>query len=76
MPSFSKLFKTRDPSSKKKDTKSHANGNVPLVKPQWSDAWVRTRVDPEEVVELLSGCTQEIKSRGVAHRFAKFHAPD
>ena len=28
---------------------------------------MRTRVDPEEVAELLRGCTMELKSRGRIH---------
>jgi hypothetical protein len=63
MPFFSKVFKGRD-SASKKNAKSLANGVDALAKPQWSDAWLRTRVDPEEVVELLKGCTVELKSRG------------
>jgi hypothetical protein len=62
MPFFSKAFKSKDKS--KKDANSLTNGHAAPVKPQWSDAWLRTRVDPEEVVELLRGCTQELKSRG------------
>ena len=62
MPFFSRVFKSKDDTDKKKA--SHlTNGNVP-VKKQWSDAWIRTRVDPEEVVELLHACSSEIKSRG------------
>lgn len=40
-------------------------GNEVPQKPQWEDAWTRTSVDPEEVQELLRGCTLELKSRGV-----------
>ena len=58
MPFFSRLR------GKDKKPKSLVNGYSAPVKPQWSDAWLRTRVDPEEVVELLRGCTQELKSRG------------
>lgn len=54
--------------SRKKDKKKidqpAVNGNGPS-KPRWEDSWQRTRVDPEEVVELLHGCTAEIKSRGM-----------
>jgi len=35
-------------------------------KPQWDDAWTRTTVDPEEVQELLRGCTLELKSKGMS----------
>ena len=63
MPFFSKVFKGRD-SASKKNAKPLTNGVNAPEKPQWSDAWLRTRVDPEEVVELLKGCTVELKSRG------------
>jgi hypothetical protein len=60
MPFFSKVFKGKD-GSKKNDNK-----NLPEVpqKPTWQDAWSRKVVEPEEVQELLRGCTQELKSRG------------
>lgn len=35
-----------------------------LPKKQWEDAWTRKSVEPEEVQELLRGCTIELKSRG------------
>jgi hypothetical protein len=60
MPFFLRKSKARS----KKDADALANGHGAPAKPQWSDAWLRTRVDPEEVVELLKGCTQELKSRG------------
>jgi hypothetical protein len=72
MPSFSKLFKSRNHSSKK-NAKPITNGIATPVKPQWSDAWIRTRVDTEEVVELLSGCTRELKSRGRLLVFMNAH---
>src|SRR3954447_18877300 len=37
-------------------------------KPRWEDAWTRKTVDPEEVQELLRGCTLELKSRGMFSR--------
>ncbi|KAK5088522.1 multicopy suppressor of a budding defect [Lithohypha guttulata] len=48
----------------KKNDKPLTNGNA-VSKPKWEDAWQRTRVDPEEVVELLHCCTAEIKSRAL-----------
>ncbi|OCT48875.1 hypothetical protein CLCR_05309 [Cladophialophora carrionii] len=62
MPFFSKVFKSRE-GQVKKNAAPVANGDS-HKKPQWSDAWVRTRVDPEEVAELLHLCTAELKSRG------------
>lgn len=69
MPFFSRVFKGKDATAKK------SVAPTPKVnkKPQWSDAWVRTRVDPEEVVELLRECTNELKSRGesTSHVFGR-----
>lgn len=64
MPFFKKVFKGRDASSKK-GGKNAQNGQLPPQKPTWTDAWLRTRVDPEEVAELIRGCTTELKSRGL-----------
>ena len=52
------------PKSKKKNV--HTNGAVPAPppKPHWDDAWTRKEVEPEEIQELLRGCTYELKSRG------------
>ena len=36
--------------------------------PQHTDAWLRTTVTPEEVQELLRGCTNEVKTRGARNR--------
>lgn len=67
---FSK-FRSKDrdgvvttPKSKKKN--AHTNGVVPAPppKPHWDDAWTRKEVEPEEIQELLRGCTYELKSRG------------
>ena len=67
---FSKAFKSKDsrdgiPRSKKKS--SQINGAIPAPppKPLWDDAWARKEVEPEEVQELLRGCTNELKSRGM-----------
>lgn len=69
MPFFSRVFKGKDATAKK----SVAPAPKANKKPQWSDAWVRTRVDPEEVVELLGECTKELKSRGehTSHVFGR-----
>ncbi|KAK5397185.1 multicopy suppressor of a budding defect [Exophiala xenobiotica] len=63
MPFFSRVFKSKD-GAVKKSTAPVANGHTDK-KPQWSDAWIRTRVDPEEVSELLHLCTAELKSRAL-----------
>lgn len=56
----------------KKDGKSKKKGaNADLydqqaAKPQWTDAWARTSVEPEEIHELVKRCTEEIKNRGMS----------
>lgn len=62
MPFFSRVFRSKDPSKKS----GRLNG-LPLEpeKPKWTDAWLRTEVEPEEVVDLLLGCTSELKDRGI-----------
>ncbi|KAK2810130.1 hypothetical protein FQN49_008559, partial [Arthroderma sp. PD_2] len=59
---FSRVFRSKDPSKKS----GRLNG-LPAEpeKPTWTDAWVRTEVGPEEVVELLQGCTVELKDRAL-----------
>ena len=56
------------PRSKKK-ADSYTNGVVvsaPPPKPLWEgDAWTRNEVEPEEIQELLRGCTIELKSRAL-----------
>ncbi|KAL7939561.1 hypothetical protein V8C35DRAFT_287001, partial [Trichoderma chlorosporum] len=60
-------------SRRKKDGKSKKNGldDADLLpqKKQWDDAWTRKTVEPEEVRELLHGCCEELKSRGLDHPF-------
>lgn len=58
---FSRVFRSKDPSKKS----GRLNGlAVEPEKPAWTDAWLRTEVEPEEVVDLLLGCTGELKDRG------------
>lgn len=74
---FSK-FKSKDKEGgvskpKPKKTKhAHTNGAIPAPppKPHWDDAWTRKEVEPEEIHELLRGCTQEMKSRGMLWEIA------
>ncbi|UKZ65272.1 uncharacterized protein TrAtP1_006466 [Trichoderma atroviride] len=61
-------------SRRKKDGKSKKNGlddsaDLVLQKQKWDDAWTRKTVEPEEVRELLCGCTEELKNRGLDHPF-------
>lgn len=58
--------------SRKKDGKSKKKGandddyDQQPARPQWSDAYARTSVEPEEVHELVKRCTEEIKNRGMS----------
>lgn len=67
MPFFSR-FRNKDPAVKSKK-QSQVNGGAPPPppKPRWADAWLRKDVEPEEVQELLRGCTSELKSKGMLH---------
>lgn len=68
MPSFFSRLKGKDGPSKVNKKKGALQENVDVAppKPRWEDAWTRKTVDPEEVQELLRGCTLELKSRGMA----------
>ena len=66
MPSFFSRLKSKDgptKASKKKGAQQTTLSNAP-PKPRWEDAWTRKTVDPDEVQELLRGCTLELKSKG------------
>ncbi|CAO1598123.1 hypothetical protein XANCAGTX0491_001895 [Xanthoria calcicola] len=65
MPFFSR-FRNKDPAVKSKK-QSQLNGGAPPPppKPRWADAWLRKDVEPEEVQELLRGCTSELKSKAL-----------
>jgi len=64
MPSFFSRLKGRDgPSKVKKGAHQPAIDAAP-AKPRWEDAWTRKTVEPQEVQELLHGCTAELKARG------------
>lgn len=56
----------KDGKSKKKG--SQDNGDQQPAKPKWTDGWARPSVEPEEVHELVTGCTVEIKKRGMSSR--------
>lgn len=65
MPFFSRVFRSKDGSPASKNAGKHADAPPPPPqKPTWTDAWARTEVSPDEVDELLRGCTSEIKARG------------
>ena len=67
---FSKVFRSKDAGPVKPKTKSKKylpeTEPAPVLPPKqkWDDAWTRKDVEPEEVQELLRGCTAELKSRG------------
>ncbi|KAI9873248.1 MAG: hypothetical protein M1830_000623, partial [Pleopsidium flavum] len=69
MPFFSSIFKTKDGAGTSAKSKKRADQNGAAVlappKPRWEDAWLRKEVEPEEVHELLRGCTYEMKSRAL-----------
>lgn len=69
MPFFSR-FRGKDGAgaTSKNKSQSHLNGNAPPPppKPRWADAWLRKDVEPEEIQELLRGCTIELKARGMS----------
>ena len=65
MPFFSRVFRSRDSNGVRKNAKQAAPEDTAPPKPEWTDAYQRTEVAPEEVQELLKGCTQELKSRGM-----------
>jgi hypothetical protein len=65
-------------SRRKKDGKSKKNGlgdstDLVLQKQKWDDAWTRKTVEPEEVRELLYGCTEELKNRGRIYQLVPIH---
>ncbi|EDN07814.1 morphogenesis protein [Histoplasma capsulatum] len=62
---FSRVFRSRDASGSKKQGKQNGVSQDVPQKPQQIDAFIRTEVTPDEVQELLHGCTVELKSRGL-----------
>lgn len=66
MPSLFSRLKHKDGSKSKKKGADVDSFAEQLPKgPQWTDAWTRTTVEPEEVVELITLSTEELKSRGM-----------
>ncbi|CAN8100874.1 unnamed protein product [Discula destructiva] len=60
--------------SRKKDAKSKNKGGQDQhdqqpAKPAWTDGWARSSVEPEEIHELVKGCTGELKKRALDHPF-------
>ncbi|KAJ9196934.1 hypothetical protein DTO164E3_4231 [Paecilomyces variotii] len=61
---FTRVFRGKESAAAKKQSKKTSEPAEPS-KPKWTDAWLRTEVGPEEVQELLHGCTQELKFRAL-----------
>ncbi|KAL1872598.1 hypothetical protein Plec18167_006716 [Paecilomyces lecythidis] len=64
MPFFTRVFRGKDSAAAKKQSKQTSEPAEP-PKPRWTDAWLRTEVSPEEVQELLHGCSHELKFRAL-----------
>lgn len=65
MPAFlNKVFK-RDNAAAIRKAEAEAAAAAKPDEVKYADAWFRTSVAPEEVQELLRGCTNEIKHRGM-----------
>ncbi|CAM1504089.1 Fc.00g016800.m01.CDS01 [Cosmosporella sp. VM-42] len=64
---FSRLKGKDSAKAKKKALEDQANSQPP--KPQWTDAWARKTVEPEEIHELIRCCTEELKARALHHPF-------
>ncbi|KAK3489494.1 uncharacterized protein B0T23DRAFT_202875 [Neurospora hispaniola] len=66
MPSLFSRLKHKDGAKSKKKGADLDSFTEQLPKgPQWTDAWTRTSVEPEEVVELIILSTEELKSRAL-----------
>lgn len=65
MPFFTRVFRSKDSNATKKNVKPPVVQDPGPPKPSWSDAWLRSEIAPDEVQDLLRGCTQELKARGM-----------
>ncbi|CAI7671190.1 unnamed protein product [Penicillium manginii] len=65
MPFFSRVFRGKDSSATKKHSKPTTTTDTTPARPKWTDAWQRTEVSPEEVADLVRGCSQELKARAL-----------
>jgi hypothetical protein len=67
MPSLFSRLKGKDGAKIKSKKNSHLNDLTEQFppKPRWEDAWTRNTVEPDEVQELIRGCTNELKARGM-----------
>ncbi|KAJ5459749.1 uncharacterized protein N7458_001301 [Penicillium daleae] len=62
---FSRVFRSKDANASKKQSKPTAATDLIPAKPKWTDAWLRTEVAPEEVQDLIRGCSHELKARAL-----------
>lgn len=66
MPFFTRVFRGKESGAAKKAAKTPVPEDITTpTKPTWTDAWQRAEIAPEEVQELLRGCTHELKARGM-----------
>ncbi|KAJ5233527.1 uncharacterized protein N7469_005293 [Penicillium citrinum] len=65
MPFFSRVFRGKDSNATKKQTKPTAIVDPTPARPKWTDAWLRSEIAPEEVADLIRGCSQELKARAL-----------
>lgn len=69
MPGFFSRLKSKDGTTTKVPKTKKGAQQPSFVeepaKPKWEDAWTRNDVEPEEIQELIRGCTLEVKSRGM-----------
>lgn len=65
MPTFLNRVFSRDKASKKSAVTTVEEAPRQT---RWEDGWARSEVAPDEIQELLRGCTHEIKLRGKTHR--------
>ncbi|QSZ37472.1 hypothetical protein DSL72_008570 [Monilinia vaccinii-corymbosi] len=67
MPSFFSRLKGKDGPTKASKKKGGLDDLVHQgpAKPTWTDAWMQTTVEPEEIQALVRGCTVELKSRAL-----------
>ncbi|KAJ6157730.1 hypothetical protein N7470_005322 [Penicillium chermesinum] len=62
---FSRVFRGKDSSAAKKQAAPAVTSEPGPAKPKWTDAWQRTEVAPEEVQDLIRGCSHELKARAL-----------
>ncbi|KAK0618063.1 hypothetical protein B0T17DRAFT_322266 [Bombardia bombarda] len=65
MPSLFSRLKGKDGSKSKSKKNAPSQLDQLPVKPRWDDAWTRKTVEPEEIRELVSFCTGELKARAL-----------